>query len=68
MIKKSNHKRCGLMMVQSFLEPSKPYVTNEEIIYTALFVKKKSAFAERNIRSLKTLSTSTLKKSGHTPT
>ena len=28
------------MMVQSFLEPSKPYATNEEFIYTALLVKK----------------------------
>ena len=43
------------MMVQIFLEPSKPYATNEELIYTALLVKKKSAFAERNIRSLKNI-------------
>ena len=40
MIKTSNHKKCGLMMVQSFLEPSKLYATNEEFIYTALLVKK----------------------------
>ena len=43
------------MMVQSFLEPSKPYATNEKFLYTALLVKKKSAFAERKIRSLKNI-------------
>ena len=34
------HKQnIGLMMVQSFLEPSKPYATKEKFIYTALLAK-----------------------------
>ena len=40
MIKNKQPQKCGLMMVQSFLEPSKPYATNEKFIYTALLVKK----------------------------
>ena len=40
-------------MVKSFLELSKACVRKEGFIYIARLVKKKSVFAERNIRSLK---------------
>ena len=51
-----------------FLGAFKTLCNKRGIHLYSTFSEKKSAFAERNIRSLKTLSTSTLKKSGHTPT
>ena len=55
------------MIVPSFLEPSKRHATNEEFIYTALLVKKKSAFAERNFRLLINFLYKYLQKIGHAP-
>ena len=43
------------MMVQSFLEPSKPYATNEKNHLYSTFSEKKSAFAQRNIQSLENI-------------
>ena len=51
-----------------FLGAFKTLCNKQKVHLYSTFSEKKSAFAERNIRSLKTLSTSTLKKSGHTPT
>ena len=55
MIKNKQPLKDGLTMVQSFLELSKACVRKEGFIYIAHLVKKKSAFAGRNIRSLKNI-------------
>ena len=51
-----------------FLGAFKTLCNKRKIYLYSSFSEKKSAFAEGNIRSLKTLSTSTLKKNGQAPT
>ena len=55
MIKTKQPKKFGLTNAPSLKESSKSNVLNEKSSNTILTVKKKSAFAERNIRSLKSI-------------
>ena len=52
---KNNQKKFELTKAPSLKESSKSYVLNDKSSNTKLKVKKKSAFAERNIRLLRSI-------------
>ena len=55
MIKTKQPKKFGVTKARSLKENSKNYVVNDTSSNTILTVKKNSAFAERNIRSLENI-------------
>ena len=68
MIKNKQPQKVWVDDGREFLGAFKNFMQQTKNSLHSIFSEKKSAFAERNIRSLKILSTSTLKKSGRTPT